>query len=223
MKPQILRTALLLGKPNAMNYMKTNDLIGHVGQEMILLLDYEQLLIDLYCQDKKDLLPNEYISALDQVKQHYPDLAENNLKIRMAKKCPGLLFMMENTHSIQMESTLKQLEKYPKYLHVFLDALFHSDPMEATSYHTLQVLLFAEFDRDFLLPFLKTSGHYSTKKAFELCEARDLVSEMVYLHQKMGNHRQAIALLLERLKDFNQVKDHEQYSVVGTNLCLGVK
>ena len=36
---------------------------------------------------------------------------------------------------------MEQLEQYPKFLHVFLDAVFRKDPHEATEYHPLQVIV----------------------------------------------------------------------------------
>lgn len=67
-------------------------------------------------------------------------------------------------------------------------------------YHP-QVELYAEFGHDRLLDFLRASNYYSLEKAYQICKQRDFVPEMVFLLGRMGNNRQALMLIIERLND----------------------
>ena len=56
-----------------------------------------------------------------------------------------------------------------------------------------------------LLPVFRASNSYDLEKAYKLCQERDLVPEMVYLLGRMGNNRQALMLIIERLADVQEV------------------
>ncbi len=67
----------------------------------------------------------------------------------------------------------------------YLDRLFKKDPHLGQDFHARQVKLYAEYDRDRLLPFLRSSIYYPLQGALDECQERDLIPEMVYL---LGNH-----------------------------------
>eukprot|EP00126_Sphaerothecum_destruens_P004711 Sdes_comp18346_c0_seq1m8092 len=87
------------------------------------------------------------------------------------------------------------------FLHYYLDQLFSFDSSAAADFHELQVELYAEFDPGKLLPFLRQSNFYPLEKALILCEQRDLVPEMVFLLGRIANHRKALSLIMNRLRD----------------------
>ncbi|CAI5470401.1 unnamed protein product [Closterium sp. Yama58-4] len=66
------------------------------------------------------------------------------------------------------------------------------------------VELYADFDRRLLLPFLQSSDHYPLQDALNLCVQRGLVEEQVFLLTRMGDYKEALSLLLDRLKDVNR-------------------
>jgi hypothetical protein len=70
----------------------------------------------------------------------------------------------------------------------------------------LQVDLYAEYDYAKLMDFLRASNYYSLEKAFAICEARDLVPEMVFLLGRMGNNKTALGLIIERMGDVQRVR-----------------
>lgn len=43
------------------------------------------------------------------------------------------------------------------------------------------------------------------RQAYNVCKERDLVTEMVFLLGRMGNNKQALTLIIERLGDVNRV------------------
>lgn len=64
--------------------------------------------------------------------------------------------------------------------------------------------LYADFEHAKLLPFLQQSSNYRLDAALRLCEQRRLYPEMVFVLGRMGNARQALALLLEQMRDVPQ-------------------
>lgn len=53
------------------------------------------------------------------------------------------------------------------------------------NYHKELVKLYAIFDRDKLLPFLKKSDHYPIQEALDICQKEKYYPEMVYLLGKL--------------------------------------
>ncbi|KXT10562.1 hypothetical protein AC579_1804 [Pseudocercospora musae] len=68
----------------------------------------------------------------------------------------------------------------------------------------LAIRLFAEYDRDLLLTFLKRSEVYSFDKAAEICERRHYIPELVHIHSKTGQTRRALNLIIGELGDVKQ-------------------
>ena len=118
----------------------------------------------------------------------------------------GVSLLVNNHNHVSIDSIVKHLSSNRLFQHIFLDVLFQKDSQEGSFYHPLQVELYAEHDPSKLLDFLKTSLNYDITKAYELCEKRDFVPEMVYLLGKMGNNKKALYLVIERLGDVEKVK-----------------
>ncbi|CAI5499127.1 unnamed protein product [Closterium sp. Naga37s-1] len=89
-------------------------------------------------------------------------------------------------------------------LHCYLREVFERMPEVASAFHPMQVELYADFDRRLLLPFLQSSDHYPLQDALNLCVQRGLVEEQVFLLTRMGDYKEALSLLLDRLKDMNR-------------------
>ncbi|KAG0655802.1 Vacuolar protein sorting-associated protein 41 [Rhodotorula mucilaginosa] len=106
--------------------------------------------------------------------------------------------LVDHTHSIP---------DHRKYLYMYLDALFDKDAHLAFDYSDLQVDLYAEFKPDKLMDFLRASNYYSLERAYQICDARDLVPEMVFLLGRMGDNKRALTLIIERLGDVQRAID----------------
>lgn len=89
---------------------------------------------------------------------------------------------------------------------MYLDALFTSDPGAAFAYSDELVDLYAEFEPTRLLEFLRKSTAYGLEKAYNICKSRDYVPEMVFLLGRMGNNKEALMLIIERLGDVQRVR-----------------
>ncbi|ORY33376.1 hypothetical protein BCR39DRAFT_563909 [Naematelia encephala] len=115
--------------------------------------------------------------------------------------------LVDNTHSIPIEHVVHQLETDPRLLHLYLDALFVKDPQSCAPYNDTMVGLYAAHDPEHLMPFLRASNYYDLEKAYNICHNRDLVPEMVFLLGRMGNNREALMLIIERLGDVQRAID----------------
>ncbi|XP_022752633.1 vacuolar protein sorting-associated protein 41 homolog isoform X2 [Durio zibethinus] len=90
------------------------------------------------------------------------------------------------------------------FLHLYLHSLFEVNPHAGKDFHDMQVELYAEYDPKMLLPFLCSSQHYTLEKAYEICVRRDLLREQVFILGRMGNSKQALAVIINELGDIEE-------------------
>ncbi|CAG8570731.1 10525_t:CDS:10, partial [Cetraspora pellucida] len=107
----------------------------------------------------------------------------------------------------KISHVVSQLRSHRYYLHIYLDALFTRDHHMGFEFHDLQIELYAEYDYQRLIEFLRASNYYSLEKAYEICKQRDLVPEMVFILGRMGNNKQALMLIIKRLGDVQRAID----------------
>ena len=80
-----------------------------------------------------------------------------------------------------------------------------------------QVRLYAEFEPTRLFDFLRSSNYYNLEKAYKVCSKNDaLVPETVFLLGQMGNNKEALNLIIEKLGDVNRVGGLGSLGVVYT-------
>lgn len=90
---------------------------------------------------------------------------------------------------------------YSQYLDAF-DKVDHSG-----RYHSKLVHLYAKYNREKLLPFLKRSNSYPIEEAFSVCTDKLFYPEMVYLHGRMGNTIEALSIIINKLEDIQMAID----------------
>lgn len=84
----------------------------------------------------------------------------------------------------------------------YLDELDKRDTKESKKkYHGLLVHLYADYERDKLLPLLRRSDNYPIEQALDICSQRMFYPEMVYLLGRIGNTSEALALMTRELND----------------------
>lgn len=71
-------------------------------------------------------------------------------------------------------------------------------------YGDLAVSLFADYDREILMDFLRTSESYTYERASHICEEKHYIPELVYLFSKTGQTKKALFLIIEDLGDVSQ-------------------
>ncbi|KAK9762214.1 Vacuolar protein sorting-associated protein 41, variant 2 [Basidiobolus ranarum] len=177
---------LRLRRPDVFELIKANNLFSSVQDKVVLLMDFDQYLLE---QEELEVAGK---SGLDES------------STKRATKGPAVQMLVEHVHSIPIQRVVQQLTRHPKYLHIYLDAIFDKDAHLAYEFHDLQVELYAEYDYPRLMDFLKASNYYSLEKAYAVCEQRDLVPEMVFILGRIGNNHKALMLIIKRLGDVNR-------------------
>lgn len=82
--------------------------------------------------------------------------------------------------------------------------MFEKDPNLSRDYHTMQVVLYAEYDRPKLMKFLQNSQYIILAQAQKELQERNLVPEIVYILERMGQIKKALQLILYAIKDVQQ-------------------
>ncbi len=85
-----------------------------------------------------------------------------------------------------------------------MDAVFDKDPNISKDFHTIQVVLYAEYQREKLLKFLQTSQYISLTQAQKELQERNLGPEIVYILERTGQTKKALQIVLHAIKDVNQ-------------------
>ncbi|KAH9848839.1 vacuolar protein sorting-associated protein 41 [Lenzites betulinus] len=171
---------LRLRRPNVFDLIRENNLFTDVQDQALLLVEFDQELREKRRQEgeKVDTDPVAAITLL-----------------------------VDHIHSIPIGRVVQQLQSRPAYLYLYLDALFHKDPHITSTYADTQVKLYAEYAPRKLVDFLRASNYYNLEQAYNVCNERDLVPEMVFLLGRMGNNKKALNLIIERLGDVNRAID----------------
>ncbi|WPG97400.1 Hypothetical protein R9X50_00017500 [Acrodontium crateriforme] len=71
----------------------------------------------------------------------------------------------------------------------------------------LAVELFADYNRDLLMTFLRSTSVYSYDKATTICEQNHYIPELVYILSKTGQTKRALFLIIGELSDVSQAID----------------
>lgn len=90
--------------------------------------------------------------------------------------------------------------KWRLWLHQYLHQLFETSPNAGIEFHAMQIELYAEFAPKLLMNFLRASSSYPLERALEICEAKGLVEEMVYILGRMGSSRTALSLIIDKVR-----------------------
>ncbi|KAK8683394.1 hypothetical protein V6N13_039455 [Hibiscus sabdariffa] len=90
------------------------------------------------------------------------------------------------------------------FLHLYLHSLFEVNPHAGKDFHDMQVELYVEYDPKMLLPFLRSSQHYKLEKAYDICARKNLLREQVFVLGRMGNSKQALAVIINELGDIEE-------------------
>ncbi|KAJ3321851.1 Vacuolar protein sorting-associated protein 41 [Boothiomyces sp. JEL0866] len=185
-----------------------------IEQNLLAFLHDNILLIIEYSKHETESWANPFATIPLSLNR---DASEAIKLVRALVGSKGVQLLVEHTDHVPPSVAVKALEKNREFLHIYLDGLFLKDHLEGSAYHELQVELYADYDPPRLIDFLRTSSNYSYPKAYELCENRDLIPEMMYLLGKMGDNRKALMLIIERVGDVNLAiefaKEHNDNSL----------
>jgi hypothetical protein len=127
---------------------------------------------------------------------------------------------------LSVQTIAQELRSHPKLQLRYLDGIWQH-PRAKSGYnsnaysdlHELQIELYARLQPQDLLAFLKSSEHYDLRRAYEVCQNCDppMYQEMVYILSRLGNTKEALALIIEELEDVKQaiefIKDSHDASL----------
>jgi len=171
---------LRLRRPNVFDLIRENNLFTAVQDQALLLVEFDHELMEKQRREGEDVRRED---------------------------SRAIALLVDHIHSIPIGRVVQQLQGRPDYLYLYLDALFHKDPHLTSDFADMQVKLCAEHAPDRLMNFLRSSNYYSLEQAYRVCNDRDMVPEMVFLLGRMGNNKQALTLIIERLGDVNRAID----------------
>ena len=92
-------------------------------------------------------------------------------------------------------------EVWRKRIYLYLQVVIDQDSGAATEFHEWMVQLTGEYAPGHLMNLLHSSHYFPLESALSICQRKGLVSEQVYLLNRMGNSRQALNLIIEKLRD----------------------
>jgi tetratricopeptide (TPR) repeat protein len=133
-------------------------------------------------------------------------------KVKLLLECneeQAIKLLVEHVDKIPVRTVVQQLMDQPRLLHAYLHNLFVKDPHAGEEFNLLRIELYAKFDYRQLKPFLIHSI-YPLEKAYKVVEERKLYPEMVYILARMGNTRDALDLLIEKIGDVKQAIEFVQ-------------
>ncbi|KAI5983094.1 hypothetical protein EDD15DRAFT_2318116 [Pisolithus albus] len=172
-----LQYFLRLRRPNVFDLIREHNLFTDVKDQVLLLVEFDQEL-----NGKRE---------------------EEGLDTTQSRS-EAISMLVDHTHSIPVDRVVQQLRPRPFYLFLYLDSLFKKDQNLASDFADVQVKLFAEYATSRLIEYLRASSYYNLEAAYNICKGRDLVPEMVFLLGRMGNNKQALTLIIERIGDVQQ-------------------
>lgn len=109
--------------------------------------------------------------------------------------------MLLEKNKISSDIIVNEIQTHPYYLYLYLDAL--DKVGRAKNYHEKLVSLYAKFAPEKLLPFLKRSQNYPIQKALDICKDALFYPEMVYLLSRIGNTKEALSIIINKLNDID--------------------
>ena len=134
------------------------------------------------------------------IKKHNLYAAIHKMVVELIKlDSEKAIAMLLEKNKLSPEIVVAELEGQEKFLFLFLDALDKVD--SSGKFDWKLVNLYAKYDREKMLPFLKRSRTYPLQEAFELCRNNLFYPEMVYLLDRMGNSTEALTIIMNKLKD----------------------
>lgn len=113
-----------------------------------------------------------------------------------------LLIMHQD--SIPSDTVIERLRAhYPRLLCAYLDRLIHRDLSATAFHHDLLFELYCTYQPDKLVPLLRQSNYIQLDKALDICKRKNLTRAIVFILGRMGNTREALRIIIDRMNDIN--------------------
>ncbi|GMT33744.1 hypothetical protein PFISCL1PPCAC_25041, partial [Pristionchus fissidentatus] len=156
------------------------------------LYNYERkfdssLKIYLALKDKQIFSVVDKYSLFEMIKDQITDLMaiDSGLALRL---------LLDNEYAVSPATVMTKTARQPKLQMLYLGKLFARH--EGDQFADTAVKLYAEHDRNALLPFLKSSEKYNISRALQICKDKGLIEERIFLLGKSGNRIEALNLMI---------------------------
>lgn len=196
--PALYRTAIIV-----------KEVLEHLLTTKVDKNIYLEALALLYCYQKKyDKALNSYLTLKHKdvfkliTKHQMYNVIHDKILDLMNLDCDKAISVLLEKVNVPVEVVEKQLENNDTFLFKYLDAYSKINPNGR--YHGKLVRLYAKYAREKLLPFLKCSDNYPIQEALDVCQSNEFYPETVFLLGRMGNTKDALHIIIEKLNDINQ-------------------
>lgn len=174
----------------------------------ILLEALALLYTDLRDYDKalKMYMKLQHRDVFDLIKKHnlYGRIKTSMLELMKLDTNEAISLLLDKD-KIQPANVVEELRKNEKYLFLYLNALEKTDSLAGFDWELVN--LYAKYDQEKLLPFLKRSRNYPLPLAYALCKERSFYSEMIYLLDRMGDSLEALNVIMKNVNDIKLAID----------------
>ncbi|KAI9080167.1 hypothetical protein K1719_037845 [Acacia pycnantha] len=188
-----------------LNASSTTDALKEALAELYVINGQYEEAFSLYA----DLMKPEIFDFIDKHNLHEA-VQEKVVQLMMLDCKRAVALFIQNRDFISSTEVVKQLlngdnkNECRYFLHLYLHSLFAVNPHAGKEFHDMQVELYADYDPKMLIPFLRSSQHYTLEKAHEICIQRDLLRAQVFILGRMGNSKQALSIIIDKLGDIEE-------------------
>ncbi|OWR52386.1 vacuolar protein sorting-associated protein 41 homolog [Danaus plexippus] len=197
--PALYKTGVIIKA--VLDYLLTTEVEKNIYLEALALL---------YCYQKKyDKALTAYLrlqhkDVFKLITKHnmYSVIYDKILELMSLDCDKAIAILLQDKTKVPVQVVEKQLADHDEYLFKYLDAYSKVEPNGR--YHGKLVRLYAKYAREKLLPFLKCSDNYPIQEALDVCQSNEFYPEMVFLLGRIGNTREALQIIIEKLDDINQ-------------------
>jgi len=118
----------------------------------------------------------------------------------------AIKLFLEHSDKLGPELIVEKLKVSTRQLYLYLDTLCQKDWDTSKKFHIYLVELYADYNPEKLLQFLKSSDHYPIQEALDTCtkHVRELVDERIYILARMSNTREALRLITSENYDIHK-------------------
>ncbi|CAF1151020.1 unnamed protein product [Rotaria sordida] len=155
--------------------------------------------LDIYLK-----MGNIQIFQLIERKKLHGEILPHIETLMSINKNVTLDMLINHMDKLPVRSVHNVLQKNPRHLHAYLDAVFSKNANDSRDFHTLQVSLYADYEPNKLMGFLRKAGNYNLQEALAICDKKQLYRETVFLYGRAGNGRVALQIILEKLNDIEE-------------------
>ncbi|XP_057781883.1 vacuolar protein sorting-associated protein 41 homolog [Salvia miltiorrhiza] len=188
-----------------LNTSSSTDALREALAELYVIDGQYEKAFSLYA----DLMKPDLFDFIDKHNLH-DGIQEKVAQLMMIDCKRAIPLFIQHRDIISPSDVVSQLmaaktkSDYRQFLHLYLHSLFESNPHAGRDFHDMQVELYADYDPKMLLPFLRSSQHYTLEKAHEICVRRGLLKEQVFILGRMGNAKQALTVIINKLGDIEE-------------------